>query len=132
MRASRFLTENAPKPRISTRSPPCAATQSKATGTLPASHRRSEPSPTPAWNAPCSTSQSSSDWSPSEEAWARVMAPGDTALDRAHPYPFFLAHPLEAQPQSLGALGGLARATGDVVRLLDAFGKDVVVDEPAA
>jgi LAO/AO transport system kinase len=28
-----------------------------------------------------------------------------------------------------GALGGLARATGDVVRVLDAFGKDVIIVE---
>ena len=42
------------------------------------------------------------DWSPSEETWARVTQPGETALDRAHPYPFYLAHPLEAAPETLG------------------------------
>jgi DNA ligase 1 len=42
------------------------------------------------------------DWSPSEEMWSRVLSPGETALDRAHPYPFFLAHPLEAPPETLG------------------------------
>jgi len=42
------------------------------------------------------------DWPPTEQSWARVMQPGEAALDRAHPYPFFLAHPLEAEPQALG------------------------------
>jgi DNA ligase-1 len=42
------------------------------------------------------------DWSPTEQAWARVMEQGETSLDRSHPYPFFLAHPLEGSPESLG------------------------------
>ena len=42
------------------------------------------------------------DWSPTEQTWARVMAPGESETGRAHPYPFFLAHPLEAPPESLG------------------------------
>ena len=42
------------------------------------------------------------DWPPTEQSWARVMQPGETALDRAHPYPFFLAHPLEGAPEALG------------------------------
>lgn len=42
------------------------------------------------------------DWSPTEAMWERVMEKGETALDRAHPYPFFLAHPLEGEPQALG------------------------------
>ncbi len=42
------------------------------------------------------------DWSPSPEMWARVVAEGESQTDRAHPYPFFLAHPLEAAPESLG------------------------------
>jgi DNA ligase-1 len=42
------------------------------------------------------------DWPPTEQAWARVMAPGETETDRAHPYPFFLAHPLESPPEGLG------------------------------
>jgi DNA ligase-1 len=42
------------------------------------------------------------DWSPTEEAWRRVVEPGEAAIDRAHPYPFFLAHPLDGDPQALG------------------------------
>jgi len=42
------------------------------------------------------------DWSPSPETWARVIDPGESTMDRAHPYPFFLAHPLEAPPDTLG------------------------------
>ena len=42
------------------------------------------------------------DWSPTESMWHGVMDPGATALDRAGPYPFFLAHPLEGDPASLG------------------------------
>ena len=42
------------------------------------------------------------DWAPSEAMWARVIEPGETQTDRAHPYPFFLAHPLEAAPETLG------------------------------
>ena len=42
------------------------------------------------------------DWSPSEAMWRRVVSPGETQADRAHPYPFFLAHPLEGEPQALG------------------------------
>src|SRR5205085_7164629 len=33
------------------------------------------------------------DWWPSETMWRRVVDPGETEIDRAHPYPFFLAHP---------------------------------------
>jgi DNA ligase-1 len=42
------------------------------------------------------------DWSPTEAMWARVIEPGETQTDRAHPYPFYLAHPLEGEPQALG------------------------------
>ena len=42
------------------------------------------------------------DWSPTEAMWQRVVSPGETDTDRAHPYPFFLAHPLEAAPETLG------------------------------
>jgi DNA ligase 1 len=42
------------------------------------------------------------DWSPTEAMWQRVVTPGETQADRAHPYPFFLAHPLEGEPQALG------------------------------
>ena len=43
------------------------------------------------------------DWSPTEQTWARVTAAGESQTDVAHPYPFFLAHPLEDPPESLGA-----------------------------
>jgi DNA ligase-1 len=42
------------------------------------------------------------DWSATEAMWASVIDPGATQTDRAHPYPFFLAHPLDAEPQALG------------------------------
>jgi len=42
------------------------------------------------------------DWSPTEQVWHSVIEPGETQLDRANPYPFFLAHPLDAAPETLG------------------------------
>jgi len=42
------------------------------------------------------------DWPPTEQAWHGVVEKGETTLDRANPYPFFLAHPLEAAPENLG------------------------------
>jgi len=42
------------------------------------------------------------DWSPTEQMWQSVVEKGETTLDRANPYPFFLAHPLEAAPETLG------------------------------
>ncbi len=41
-------------------------------------------------------------WEPSAEAFDRLIHGGD-ATNKAHPYPFFLAYPLEAAPESLGA-----------------------------
>ena len=42
------------------------------------------------------------EWSPTEETWARVTAAGEVETHAAHPYPFFLAHPLEGEPAQLG------------------------------
>ena len=42
------------------------------------------------------------DWSPTEQMWHGVVEKGETTLDRANPYPFFLAHPLEGAPDALG------------------------------
>jgi DNA ligase-1 len=42
------------------------------------------------------------DWSPTGAMWQRVIEPGETAVDRAHPYPFFLAQPLDVEPRALG------------------------------
>lgn len=43
-------------------------------------------------------------WEPTPETWARIVGPESDADDRARPYPFFLAHPLEDEPESLGEL----------------------------
>ena len=43
------------------------------------------------------------EWWPSEETWRQVIDPSAEGTDRANPYPFFLAHPLEAAPETLGA-----------------------------
>ena len=43
------------------------------------------------------------EWWPSEETWRQVTDPSAEGTDRANPYPFFLAHPLEAEPGTLGA-----------------------------
>ncbi len=45
------------------------------------------------------------DWSPSDAMWAKLVHPDSSATDSANPYPFFLAHPLEGGPQSLGDRG---------------------------
>ncbi|HSN22339.1 MAG TPA: ATP-dependent DNA ligase, partial [Usitatibacter sp.] len=42
------------------------------------------------------------EWSPSAELWRSLVAEAHGETDRASPYPFFLAHPLEGGPQSLG------------------------------
>ena len=40
---------------------------------------------------------------PTAQAWLRLVDPAETArLDAGQPYPFFLAHPLQAEPASLG------------------------------
>jgi DNA ligase-1 len=42
-------------------------------------------------------------WDPSPAAWARLTAPASSDDGRSdQPYPFFLASPLEAEPESLG------------------------------
>ena len=42
------------------------------------------------------------DWSPSEATWELIVDAHSSGTDRANPYPFFLAHPLEGDPQQLG------------------------------
>ncbi len=42
------------------------------------------------------------DWSPSEAMWEHIVDPGTVEANRANPYPFFLAQPLEGDPQQLG------------------------------
>jgi DNA ligase-1 len=41
-------------------------------------------------------------WSPTAEFWQALVAKTELASDVSRPYPFFLAHPLEAPPESLG------------------------------
>jgi DNA ligase 1 len=45
------------------------------------------------------------DWQPTETAWAALINTAGGDADRSKPYPFFLAHPLENGPQSLGDRG---------------------------
>ena len=42
------------------------------------------------------------DWSPSPDWFAAVLSPSDTDQDRSRPYPFYLASPLDADPEALG------------------------------
>lgn len=42
------------------------------------------------------------DWSPSEALWESLEAGAEGEVDRAKPYPFFLAHPLDGEPARLG------------------------------
>jgi DNA ligase-1 len=42
------------------------------------------------------------EWSPSEEMWRGLIDSAATQTDRAHPYPFFLASPLDVEAQALG------------------------------
>jgi DNA ligase-1 len=42
------------------------------------------------------------DWSPGEVGFRELLFEGDGTADLSKPYPFFLAHPLEDEPQSLG------------------------------
>jgi DNA ligase-1 len=44
-------------------------------------------------------------WQPSAEAFTALVSPDAAALDVSRPYPFFLAHPLDVAPDSLGPLG---------------------------
>ena len=45
-------------------------------------------------------------WTPTPAFLAQLLAPGVQAQDRQQPYPFFLASPLEASPESLGEING--------------------------
>ena len=47
-------------------------------------------------------------WTPTPQFLADLLTPGELAADRQQPYPFFLASPLEAEPSTLGDIGGLA------------------------
>jgi DNA ligase-1 len=42
------------------------------------------------------------DWSPTQGFYERLVGPEDGAVEASRPYPFFLAYPLEADPQTLG------------------------------
>jgi DNA ligase-1 len=42
------------------------------------------------------------EWSPTEETWQRLVGASEVETHAAHPYPFFLAHPLEGHPSKLG------------------------------
>ena len=42
------------------------------------------------------------EWTPGEDFWAQVIDAGSTQTDRASPYPFYLASPFEAAPETLG------------------------------
>lgn len=42
------------------------------------------------------------DWQPTPDFYARLLAPDTRDADLSRPYPFFLAHPLEDAPASLG------------------------------
>src|SRR5437868_1913212 len=41
-------------------------------------------------------------WEPSAQAFAALIAPGAAEADLSRPYPFFLASPLEEEPEALG------------------------------
>ncbi len=41
-------------------------------------------------------------WVPSAENWTRLISAEGDAFDASQPYPFFLAHPIEGNPASLG------------------------------
>ncbi len=42
-------------------------------------------------------------WNPDAEFWQALLAPEGTAGEISRPYPFFLASPLESEPQTLGS-----------------------------
>ena len=44
-------------------------------------------------------------WEPSGQAFAALIAPGAAEADVSRPYPFFLASPLEEEPEALGDRG---------------------------
>ena len=43
------------------------------------------------------------EWWPTEEMWRQLIDAGSIETDQSNPYPFYLASPLEASPESLGA-----------------------------
>ena len=43
------------------------------------------------------------DWEPSAAFWDSLCTPTDASASPAQPYPFFLAHPLDTAPDTLGA-----------------------------
>ena len=43
---------------------------------------------------------------PDAARWRELVAPHAAATDAGRPYPFFLAHPLQADPAALGSVGG--------------------------
>ena len=43
-------------------------------------------------------------WQPGPKFWGFINAPAEASGDRSRPYPFCLASPLEAQPETLGAM----------------------------
>ncbi|HUI98905.1 MAG TPA: ATP-dependent DNA ligase [Usitatibacter sp.] len=43
------------------------------------------------------------EWSPSAGTWRAIVHDAHGETDRSSPYPFFLAHPLEGEPQALGS-----------------------------
>jgi DNA ligase-1 len=45
-------------------------------------------------------------WDPTPEFFQRLVAPDTRDADVSRPYPFFLAHPLEAEPAALGDASG--------------------------
>ena len=45
------------------------------------------------------------EWSPSAETWGAIVHEAHVETDRSSPYPFFLAHTLEGDPQALGERG---------------------------
>ncbi|MBL8523109.1 MAG: ATP-dependent DNA ligase [Betaproteobacteria bacterium] len=45
------------------------------------------------------------DWSPTVENYAVLLSPETGAFDVSKPYPFFLAHPIAGEPDSLGPVG---------------------------
>lgn len=46
--------------------------------------------------------QLAGEWSPSEASWRALGDAAATRIRESHPYPFFLAHPLQGEPAALG------------------------------
>lgn len=47
-------------------------------------------------------------WDPTAEFFRSIIAPDTRDADASRPYPFYLAYPLEADPSTLGEVGGWA------------------------